>query len=87
MPKLTKDQLQTRQELRKLLILGVGALAIGLLIIFEPFITASTYNTKSPELNVSSPHAWGLVVIGVGMILLYRFIRPSEGDNNHESKS
>jgi uncharacterized protein YjeT (DUF2065 family) len=80
MPKLSKDQQQTNQELRKILILGIGAIAVGVIIIIEPLLTASTYNLKPNELNWSSPHAWGLMIIGIGLILLYAFIKPQ--DNN-----
>ena len=87
MPKLTKDQQRSNQELRKIPLLGVGAFAVGILIIFEPFITASTYNTKTPALNLSSVHAWGLIVIGIGLILLYRFIKPNTNEIDTDTEA
>jgi hypothetical protein len=86
MPKLSKDQQQTNQELRKILLLGIGAIAVGVIIIIEPLLSAITYQLKPDPLNWSSPHAWGLIVIGIGLIQLYVFIKPKPNpkDNSIE---
>ena len=82
MSKLNKDQHQSNQELRKILILGIGAIAVGIIIIIEPLLSAVTYQLKPDPLNWSSPHAWGLMIIGIGLILLYAFIKPKDNNDN-----
>lgn len=87
MSKLSKDQHQTNQELRKILILGIGAIAVGVIIIIEPLLSAITYQLKPNALNWSSPHAWGLIVIGIGLVQLYKFIKPKDNNDNDTKPS